>query len=432
MNEIAIGLLTTLVVGSLIWTAVWRELAPVGGLAGRGRWWLGLALSMGLVAFIFKLTVLVSLLLVDADTLHALAAAWPGERPADEPAGPLSALDNTAGNDRWQALPLVALRADGGRDTPDQVALGRQLFEDRRLSADGQVACASCHDLQRHAGGDGRRTALGVGGQIGPRNTPTVWNAAFMTRQFWDGRAASLEEQALGPVLNPIEMGVPSRAALVDKLRALPDLQAAFGRAFPGQDGPSAEQMAQALAAFERTLITPQTRFDQYVRGRTDALTPQELRGMALFGTIGCTQCHAGASFSQAGWAGDGVPLRAFPAAAREVAQRWQLLDDLGAAPRGSAQGVWRVPSLRNVALTAPYFHNGRVQTLGEAVRVMAQTQLGLAVEVRASPAVGRDTADPTPHLRERRSLSAHDIDDLVAFLGTLSDPTLAQQAGAP
>jgi len=251
-----------------------------------------------------------------------------------------------------------------------KVALGERLFHDRRLSRDNSLACASCHDLGR-GGVDGLRTSLGIGGAVGPINAPTVFNSSLNFRQFWDGRAASLEEQAAGPVHNPKEMGSDWKEVL-GKLSQDEPLVALFKASYP--DGLQSRNIQDAIATFERSLTTPNARIDKYLRGDRAALTNDELRGYQLFKAYGCVACHQGVNiggnmFQTFGVMGDYFQRRGNVTAA-----------DLGRFNVTANEGdrhVFKVPSLRNVALTAPYFHDGSAQTLPDAVEVMFRYQLG-------------------------------------------------------
>lgn len=294
--------------------------------------------------------------------------------------------------------------------TEQKVRLGRRLFEDKGLSLTREIACSSCHDLTAKAGADARTVALGIRGQSGRRNAPTVWNADFQVRLFWDGRAASLEEQALGPITNPVEMGMPSLAVVLGQLAADPSYVTEFADAFGGTASPdaiSADRLAMALAAFERTLITPDTPYDRFVRGDSGALSEQQLRGMALFETVGCVHCHAGPHFSGAGVFDGGAPYRAFPSLGQPELRHLNLDADSGLAAPGSSPGVWRIPSLRNVAVTAPYFHNGSVNDLREAVRIMARAQLGISVGESPALTSPRLVKAPTRRHARRTGLQA-------------------------
>lgn len=278
-----------------------------------------------------------------------------------------------------------------------KVALGKQLFFDPRLSIDGTVSCNSCHNVMS-SGTDNRSVSVGVGGQKGGRSAPTVWNAAFLTAQFWDGRAATLEDQAKGPILNPIEMGMPDKQAVIDRLSKIPGYVEQFDDVFNGEL--SYENVAKAIAAYERTLLTPNSAFDRYMKGDKEALSPEAERGMKTVRDVGCTACHTGADF-----AGPKMPTgegfyQKFPTfAGTDYEKKYHLADDLGrytVTKNDSDRNMWRVPSWRNVALTAPYFHNGSVATLDEAVRVMAKTQLD-------------------------KKLSDRQVRDIVAFLNSLT-----------
>lgn len=284
----------------------------------------------------------------------------------------------------WQALPDVAPAPADNPTTPAKVELGKMLYFDPRLSTDGTVSCFSCHNVME-GGDDHRPTSVGVHGQIGGRNAPTVWNAAFHSAQFWDGRAASLEAQAKGPITNPIEMGMGNLGLAVDRIRALKGYRGYFDRAF-GADQPIDEDtIAKAIAAYERTLITPDTPYDRFVKGDKSALTDTQQRGMQLFADTGCVACHSGAALNGPTLPA-GVPfLQKLPVYADSpYIAKYQLVADNGrAASTGKPEDaqLWRVPTLRNLVYTAPYFHNGAVKTLNEAVRVMASAQLNKTLE---------------------------------------------------
>ncbi|WP_158089541.1 cytochrome-c peroxidase [Magnetofaba australis] len=302
----------------------------------------------------------------------------------------------------WRALPARATDPLDNPTTVDKATLGRKLFLDRRLSRDGSVACVDCHALDR-AGVDGRPRSLGVDGQVGARNAPSVYNAAFLSRLFWDGRAASLEEQALGPIANPVEMGVEDLNRVLARLRRDAEYPSLFAQAFSGEESITQTNLARALAAFERTLIQNQTRYDRFVRGEGE-FTPLERRGMRLFHSVGCRQCHQDPTFSAAGRIGAVGAYRPFPRyGGHAIVARYALTEDAGNAM--GRQGVWRVPSLRNVARTAPYFHNGAVTELEEAVRIMGLAQLN-------------------------RQLSEQEVRALSAFLRTLSGSLQQEDLG--
>lgn len=430
MNEIELGLLAVMFAAAMLLLSVFRELAPAGGLTGRGRWLLAAGLGAGVLAFAAKLLIIGMMLASPLDLPRWLAdAVHAGPRTLQPEPGVLLLPQRPY---RWEALPLVAPAPPDNPTQPEKVALGQRLFEDRNLSLDRSLSCASCHGLQATAGSDGRRVSLGVGDQQGQRNAPTVWNAAFQPRLFWDGRAASLEEQATGPILNPVEMGMPSAEAVLARVKEDERYVAAFARVFGADEGVTMRSLAQALAAYERTLITPDTRYDRFVRGDMAALDAREIRGMRLFDEVGCVQCHGGAAFNGSTYPGTGAPWRAFPVWPDPRDADLRLTQDTGLAPAGSERGVWRVPTLRNIALTAPYFHNGSVDRLEDAVALMARVQLGLRITEEGAPG-------PQPYWMKdgqlqvldagRQSLSRDEIDALVAFLRALSDERLQAAA---
>lgn len=397
---------------------VWRDLGPFARLGPVGRVGLAAALAVGVVAASIKLVIIATLSHLDRAALAPTLA--------DPPAETVEAAV-VVGRPVWQALPEAAPTPAAAPTTPERVALGRRLFFETALSRDGSLACASCHDLEA-GGADGRETAIGIEGKVGPRNTPTVWNAAFQARLFWDGRARSLEEQALGPITNPIEMAA-DLGVVSARLAARPDYRAAFAAAF-GDATVDPSRIAIALAAFERTLITPDTPYDRFVRGDASALSARSLRGMALFEEVGCIVCHAGPGFSRAGLLAPDAGtsgLRLFPALPSDDVAKYRLTEDRGAAKTGRA-GLWRVPSLRNVALTAPYFHNGSVATLDEAVRVMATVQAGRQITATGRTEVRVEWSAETGRLTRRRPLplTEAEVGDIVAFLEALTSDRLA------
>ncbi len=301
----------------------------------------------------------------------------------------------------WEALPKKAPVPADNPGTVAQVELGRKLYFDPRLSLDGTVSCNSCHNVMS-GGDDNRATSAGIRGQNGGRSAPTVWNSAFLSVQFWDGRANTLEDQAKGPITNPIEMGMPSHDAAIARLREIPGYITEFEKAYGGKgaEAVTIDHVAKAIAAYERTLITPNTPYDRYVRGEKKALSDQQVRGMKLVETTGCLSCHMGANFS-----GPPLPIgtgffQKFPVHPDSVIEKkYKFTKDLGRAEvtkKESDENFYRVPTWRNVSLTAPYFHNGAVATLDEAVRVMAKLQLN-------------------------KELTDAEVADIVAFLNGLS-----------
>jgi cytochrome c peroxidase len=260
-----------------------------------------------------------------------------------------------------------AFLSDHNPTTPEKVALGRALYHDPRLSMGGDVSCASCHPLDRF-GADGEPVSPGHLGQRGTRNSPTVLNAAGQFAQFWDGRAADVEEQVEDPVLNPVEMAMESAEDTEEALRSEPAYREAFSRAFPSEVDPvTFDNAALAIAAFERTLVTPAP-WDRFLGGDESALTAEQVAGFRVFASAGCATCHRGAlvggeMFNRLG-----------------VVKPWPDTADLGRFEvTGHARDrfVFKVPQLRNVAETAPYFHDGSVVSLEQAVHLMAEYQLG-------------------------------------------------------
>jgi len=282
----------------------------------------------------------------------------------------------------FKALPMTPPVPADNPITKEKVELGKSLYFDPRLSVDGTVSCNSCHNVMSD-GGDGRPVGVGVRGQRGGRGSPTVWNSAYHTVQFWDGRAASLEAQAKGPLTNPIEMGMASHDEVMKRVNLIPGYVQMFKKAFPKDKEPvTIDNLAKAIATYERTLITTDSPFDRYMRGNKKALTPQQIKGMKLVDEIGCTSCHTGVNLN-----GDGLKMgegnyQPFPQIpGSKYDKMYDITADLGryeVTKDPEDKNKWRVPTWRNVALTAPYFHNGKVKTLDEAVRVMAKTQLDM------------------------------------------------------
>jgi cytochrome c peroxidase len=263
--------------------------------------------------------------------------------------------------------------------TPEKIELGKKLFFEPRLSKNSKVSCNSCHNVLKF-GDDGLPRSPGHEGKLGGRNSPTVFNAAFWSVQFWDGRAPSLEEQAKGPIINPLEMGMASHDAVAELIDKVPSYHKEFEKVF-GSGKITIDRMVKAIAAYERTLITPNSPYDRFINGDKKALSASAQRGWRLVGTVGCTTCHGGPMFN-----GPPMPMgtgfyQKFPLIpGSEYEKKYNLTKDEGrfeVTKNEADKHMFRVPSWRNVARTAPYFHNGQVQTLDEAVRVMAKTQLG-------------------------------------------------------
>ncbi len=255
-----------------------------------------------------------------------------------------------------------------------RVELGRMLFFDRRLSASQLISCNGCHDLGL-GGADLQETSVGHGWQRGPRNAPTVLNAVFNVAQFWDGRAADLAAQAKGPLQASVEMS-NSPERIVETLRSIPGYAPLFRAAFPGVADPiTFDAVARALELFEATLLTPGAPVDRFLAGDRAALGPTERAGLSVFLDKGCVSCHDGVNVGGGGYFPFGV-VEAPPDAIRPPGDtgRFQVTHST------DDRYVFRAPSLRNVALTGPYFHSGRVRSLEEAVRIMGSSQLGVAL----------------------------------------------------
>ena len=285
-----------------------------------------------------------------------------------------------ASADQWQALPETAPAPADNPTTDAKVELGKMLYFDTRFSSTGTVSCFSCHNIME-GGDDHRPTSVGVHGQVGGRNAPTVWNAAFQSVQFWDGRAPSLEEQSKGPPANPIEMGMEDLDQAIGRVRAIPGYKPYFEAAFGEGDVITVDNAAKAVAAYERTLITPNSPYDRYVKGDKKAMTAQQIRGMETFATVGCIACHSGPAFNGAANLpmGQGFFMKFPTFVGSEYDKKYNLTADQGryeVTKKEADRNMWRVPTLRNLTYTAPYFHNGSVTSLDEAVRVMGKTQL--------------------------------------------------------
>jgi cytochrome c peroxidase len=287
-------------------------------------------------------------------------------------------------------IPAKAPDLPGNPATPEKVALGAKLFFEPRLSATHSISCASCHNIGL-GGADNSPTSSGFHGTRGGRNSPTVLNAAFNFVQFWDGRAKDLEEQAGGPMVNPVEMASPKQH-VAEQLRALPAYRDDFARVFPGDADPLSLANAQkAIAVFEATLTTPNAPFDRYLRGDAAALNPAQKAGLTLFMDKGCTACHAGVNI------GGGMYAKFGAVAAPDAKYRPAVDKGRGGVTGKAADDYsFKVPTLRNIALTAPYFHTGSEQDLAKVVDVMARAQLG-------------------------QTLRPDEITQLVAFLGSLT-----------
>ena len=265
------------------------------------------------------------------------------------------------------------------------IKLGKKLYLEPRLSINDQISCNSCHRLDNF-GVDSQATSPGHEGKRGGRNSPTSMNAALHIAQFWDGRAKDVEEQALGPILNPIEMGMPNEDAVVNKLKKIEEYKALFAEAFKNEKDPiQYKNVGKAIGAFERTLLTP-SRFDDFLNGDETALNDSEKRGLQKFVHMGCATCHNGVALGGNSYKKIGLvkpyetkDMGRFEITGLEIDKK-----------------VFKVPSLRNITKTAPYFHDGSVATLDEAIEEMAEHQLG-------------------------REVGSGFISDVKAFLGSLT-----------
>lgn len=277
-------------------------------------------------------------------------------------------------------------------DSPELVELGRKLYFETKLSVNNTQSCNTCHDINNRAGDDGKPVSPGaIEGKFGTRNAPTVLNAGFQFVQFWDGRAKDLKEQAKGPILNPVEMAMPDEKTVEKTISAIPEYKEMFAKAYPNEKKPiTYDNLANAIAAFERTLVS-KSRFDDWINGNPNALTPQEKVGLKQFIEVGCITCHTGPLFGGNLYQKMGL------------VRPYKNTKDLGrfeVTKQESDKFMFKVSQLRNVALTAPYFHDGTISNLEEAVKVMANIQLG-------------------------RELTEEQTKNIVAFLKALTDKKL-------
>lgn len=285
--------------------------------------------------------------------------------------------------------PLPATMQGSENDKQQKIALGKTLFFDNRLSINNSKSCASCHPLDKgFAGADNLPASPGAKGQLGTRNSPSVLNAGFQRLQFWDGRAKDLMEQARMTIINPNEMGMPDEQTLELKIRSIEEYRKAFSTAFPTMEQPiTFSTITEAIAAFERTLITP-GRFDDFLNGDSQALTEAEKEGLKTFIKADCTSCHDGVLIG-------GESLETMGKERPYANQADQGLFTI--SQDESDRMVFKVSQLRNIALTAPYFHDGKVATLEEAIRLMGTLQLD-------------------------NELSDQDVKEIITFLNTLTD----------
>ncbi|MEO8992547.1 MAG: cytochrome-c peroxidase [Nitrosospira sp.] len=275
-------------------------------------------------------------------------------------AGTIAALPAMAADE-----PIQPIQAAAPKDK-NMVELGKMLFFDPRLSKSGFISCNSCHNLSM-GGTDNISTSIGHNWHEGPINSPTVLNSSLSLAQFWDGRAKTLKEQAGGPIANPGEMGFTHELA-VDVLRSIPQYRARFKEVF-GPEKIDIGMVTDAIAAFEETLVTPDSRFDKWLKGDKTAINQNELEGYKLFKESGCTGCHNGPAVGGASYQKMGVVE---PYKTKNAAQ-----GRFGVTGADADRMMFKVPTLRNVELTYPYFHDGAAATLEEAVNTMGRLQLG-------------------------------------------------------
>ncbi|MEJ2143471.1 MAG: cytochrome c peroxidase [Gammaproteobacteria bacterium] len=305
--------------------------------------------------------------------------------------------------DYFQPLPEQPLTPEQNPLTDEKIALGKKLFFDKRLSSNNQLSCNDCHNLS-NSGNPAPALAMGVSGKTSKRNPPTLLNIGLQTVLYWDGRTASLEQQAIDHLGDPDIMGNTEKEALLNKLSKDKHYVKEFMNAFDSAHAIKMQNIANALASFQRALMTPNSPFDRYIKGDDKAISAQAKIGMQLFNDTGCLACHFGVNFAgpapgPAMGMGDGF-YELFPNNVGSVYDKsHRLTDDLGRYEFSKDPGekyMWRVPPLRNIALTAPYFHNGSAKTLHEAVTIMAKTQTN-------------------------KTLTKTEIDAIVVFLQTLT-----------
>lgn len=342
----------------------------------------------------------------------ALFNACEGEKPKSEAqptSAPTSARPQPSANTA-SAAPTVdrarlgvfgkvpdVMASDKNPITDEKVKLGRMLYFEKRISKNQDLSCNSCHDLARY-GVDGESFSLGHKRQRGGRNAPTVYNAAAHFVQFWDGRAPDVEKQAQGPVLNPVEMAMPDDKAVMAVLSSMPEYVDAFKKAFPDDPKPmSYDNFGKAIGAFERKLVTP-ARFDKYLAGDDSALDASEKKGLGRFLESGCTACHTGPLLGGSLYQKVGA------------VKAWDNQKDQGrfdVTKQDADKMMFKVPSLRNIEKTGPYFHDASAKTLPEAVSKMGEHQLG-------------------------KTLSAEDVDAIVKFLASLTGEVPSDYVKAP
>lgn len=283
-------------------------------------------------------------------------------------------------------------------DTPELIELGKKLYFETKLSVNNTMSCNTCHDINNLAGVDNKPTSPGaLPGKIGTRNTPTVFNAGFQFAQFWDGRSPDLKDQAKGPILNPVEMAMPNEKEVEKVISSIPEYQEMFKKAYPNDKKPiTFDNIANAIAAFERTLVS-KSRFDEWITGNKTALTDEEKVGLKHFIEVGCITCHTGPLF------GGNIYQK------MGLVKPYYNTKDLGryeVTKQESDKFMFKVAMLRNVELTFPYFHDGSVNKLEDAVKIMADINLG-------------------------KQLTDEQLRTIVAFLKSLTDPKLVKKVAS-
>lgn len=287
-----------------------------------------------------------------------------------KPEAPAKLVIDAAKLAAFQKLPTV-VENPANPLTEEKIALGRMLYFEKRVSKNHDLSCNSCHDLQNF-GVDGKPFSEGHKKQLGGRNSPSVYNAAGHVAQFWDGRAADVEAQAKGPVLNPVEMSMKDDAQVLATLKSIPGYPEAFAKAFPGEKEPMTyDNFGKAIGAFERKLLTP-GKWDDFLGGKVDALSEAEKEGLNAFLETGCAACHSGPYLGGTMYMKSGL------------IKPWPNDKDLGrfdVTKNEADKGVFKVPSLRNVAKTGPYFHDASGKTLEASIKTMAEFQLGKTLD---------------------------------------------------
>jgi cytochrome c peroxidase len=325
------------------------------------------------------------------------------QKTTDKAAGDEAQFPGLLANAKTLFSPLQGIATNPENPiTSEKVALGQALYFDKRMSKEGNISCNSCHNLDTY-GVDNEPTSLGDGGERGGRNSPTVLNAAYHFAQFWDGRAKDVEEQAGGPILNPIEMSMPDQEFVIKRLQGIKGYQEMFAKAFPGEQAPiNYGNVQKSIAAFERGLITP-SRFDEYLNGNEAALTTAEKQGLQTFINTGCTACHNGSVLGGNTYQKFGMVGNYWDFTQSSKVDNGRFLVTKNEADKF----MFKVPSLRNVEKTHPFFHDGSVNNLEDAVKIIAKLQLN-------------------------KDLTPQEVQEIVTFLKTLTGTVPAELAKAP